>query len=553
MAGRGHGRLVTALNGVVALTLVVLLAVVALVVKPPSPPGIAEFAPQASKPITKAPPGQAAQHGTGPGACAAGQVCTVVPTTTATAVALPTSTVRHGVPSALQCYEWPDGKVTQTFDPQSPPCIASWPEADKGNGGATTRGVTKAEIQVAIRQEVLSDDNTKAYLDAVVGFFNTRYQLYGRHLRIVASAADRATDPSKSHASAEAFFVTDAFAALLEAKDDSSLPHELSQGHMLSVSYERYAGRWASAAALSAEAPYAWTYAPPPDVTEQNLAAFVCTSLKGKPARFSTGQQSLARKFVILNNEGNDGGAPRNPRPLQDGLKACGLAPEVVTVTDADTDTAAQARAGQTARQLQSESVTTVLSIAGCCQQRFEQIANQNGWHPEWVYDGAGGTYPDVAEESTQTTGQDTGRLGLAPKSRTLPFEIEPHYQVAPHRHDVPGGWYTILQIVAAGAQMAGPHLTPASFASGLAATDFPNPGAAGPPSYQAAASFSADHPWMLHDYAVWWPDVPGGKSDKSGGSKGGYRLCFVDQGRRWSLGHWVDIERKIQGGLRGC
>ena len=37
---------------------------------------------------------------------------------------------------------WPDGKVTQTFDPQSPACIASWPEAAKGNGGATTRGVS---------------------------------------------------------------------------------------------------------------------------------------------------------------------------------------------------------------------------------------------------------------------------------------------------------------------------------------------------------------------------------------------------------------------------
>src|SRR4051812_1586119 len=105
MSHAGRGRGVTALNRARALALVALLAVVALVVKPPAPPGIAEFAPQAAKPITKAPPGQAAAHGVGVGSCAAGQLCATAPPIVASARAVPTTAAAQGVPSALQCYE----------------------------------------------------------------------------------------------------------------------------------------------------------------------------------------------------------------------------------------------------------------------------------------------------------------------------------------------------------------------------------------------------------------------------------------------------------------
>ncbi len=272
MAHAARGRLVTTLNGLVALALVVLLAVVALVVKPPSPPGIAEFAPQASRPITKAPPGQAAQNGTGPGACAVGQRCAATPPTAVPTALSTTSTKVQGVPSALQCYQWPDGKVTQTFDPQSPPCIASWPDAAKGNGGATTRGVTKSEIRVAIRQYTLSDPDQKAYVNSVVDFFNSHYEFYGRHLRLVPAAADDAFDPSKTHASAQAFLTTDAFAAFVDGVNDPALAHELSANHMLSVQLERVNGHWATSSALSGEWPYAWIYEPPADISEHRTS-----------------------------------------------------------------------------------------------------------------------------------------------------------------------------------------------------------------------------------------------------------------------------------------
>src|SRR4051794_3308676 len=118
-----RARSVPVVNGVVAAVLVGLLAAVALVAKPSAPPGIGEFAPQAAKPITKAPAQAASTQQSGVGV---GKTTATSPATGLGARPAPKPTATAGVPSALQCYTWPDGEVTQTFDPQSPPCIAAW-------------------------------------------------------------------------------------------------------------------------------------------------------------------------------------------------------------------------------------------------------------------------------------------------------------------------------------------------------------------------------------------------------------------------------------------
>src|SRR5687767_11827874 len=198
MAARRGNWPVVAVNAVVAVTVLALVAVLALVVKPPAPPGIAAFAPQAAKPITKAPLGQSAELGTGEGQCADGQVCTGPSTSPApSASALPSvgpslPSEARGVPSALQCYTWPDGTVTQTFDPQSPPCIASWDDT-KGNGGVTSPGVTATEIRVALPvNNTVSPTGSWPDLKPIVDFLNTRYQFYGRKIRIVPFVSQQA-------------------------------------------------------------------------------------------------------------------------------------------------------------------------------------------------------------------------------------------------------------------------------------------------------------------------------------------------------------------------
>src|SRR5689334_3112288 len=180
-----RGRAVPIFNATVATALLGLLAAVALVVRPPSPPGIAEFAPQAAKPISKAPPGQASMFDDGTGPCQMATTCTDRSrqgTGAGKPVPRPT-TGQLAVPSALQCYTWPDGSVTQTFDPQSPPCIASWPEAARGNGGATTRGVDATTVRIGIPMDPASKQ--RAQFQPLFDFFNTHYEFYGRRLDFV--------------------------------------------------------------------------------------------------------------------------------------------------------------------------------------------------------------------------------------------------------------------------------------------------------------------------------------------------------------------------------
>lgn len=554
MARRAQGRLVTAVNGGVAVALVVLLAVVALVVKPPSPPGIAEFAPQATKPITKAPPGQAAQHGTGPGACVTGQTCEVV-APSKSAKPLPSVSLPPREATTVQCYQWPDGTVTQTFDPQSPPCIASWPERAKGNGGETTRGVTATEIQITMSKSTLSNGTTavgtmdtfEPYVRHLLDFFNSSYQLYDRKLRLVVNYADRGDTASKAHSAAQAALDTEAFAAVFGLADDGSMSHELAEAKMVSVNFGTASN--ATSKTLAADAPYSWSYEPPVDTTQRNLAAFVCTSLKGKKARFSDETQALTRKFVIHNSwstVGNERSTETDATPLKRGLKACGL--DVGVVTTQDTDAVTYAQTGQqAATDMRNRGVTTVLSLESCCNQQFESYANQVNWHPEWVYFGKDRQYTSVAQQDKQN-GQATNRIGLAPTNKLVSKFEEPYFRAAPDRLK----WrefYTSLQIIAAGVQMAGPQLTPESFGNGLFSARFPNPYAGTKPYYQAAIGFSADEPWAIHDFAVWWPDTTTAPDARTAN----YPLCFVGQGARWRLGTWVDLEKRIKGGPRGC
>jgi hypothetical protein len=95
-------------------------------------------------------------------------------------------------------------------------------------------------------------------------------------------------------------------------------------------------------------------------------------------------------------------------------------------------------------------------------------------------------------------------------------------------------GYWAIFEI-AAGIQMAGPHLTPATFEAGLRKAVFPNPitkimiGAAG--FNEPIGSHS-----MTKDGAeIWWdPNA----TDGAGGAGSG-AWCYVNGGKRYRLGGW--------------
>jgi len=83
---------------------------------------------------------QSAANGNGGAGCVTGQLG-VGPSAPGLLPTGPVSKVRRmAVSPGPQCYEWADGSVTQTPDPQSPPCVADWPRTAEGNGGALAAG-----------------------------------------------------------------------------------------------------------------------------------------------------------------------------------------------------------------------------------------------------------------------------------------------------------------------------------------------------------------------------------------------------------------------------
>src|SRR5258705_13768809 len=100
----------------------------------------------------------------------------------------------------------------QTESAYSPPCGAA-SRAD--SGGNTWKNVNGNEIRVAFwhllgmpaKRGPIADspqpDEDAPYRTARViqQYFNERYELYGRHLRLIATQEDP-TDPSQDHASA---------------------------------------------------------------------------------------------------------------------------------------------------------------------------------------------------------------------------------------------------------------------------------------------------------------------------------------------------------------
>jgi hypothetical protein len=96
---------------------------------------------------------------------------------------------------------------------------------------------------------------------------------------------------------------------------------------------------------------------------------------------------------------------------------------------------------------------------------------------------------------------------------------------------------YEQLLLLASGIQLAGPHLTPQTFAAGLQRARFPNPGAQGPPYYQARVGFDGGRHTMSADATMFWfdPSRPGTIDPSSPGA-----ICYVDHGRRYGLGQWA-------------
>jgi hypothetical protein len=166
--------------------------------------------------------------------------------------------------------------------------------------------------------------------------------------------------------------------------------------------------------------------------------------------------------------------------------------------------------------------------------------STSQGYYPEWLLqhynhqddDGVAQTYP---------SDQAAHYFGLRMFNKVQLAANTP-YGWAVHEEDPnygPTGTLDVLYwnmlVLASGIQMAGPHLTPQTFQDALFRTRFPNPGADGPPWYQARVGFGPGNHSMIDTEApVWWSN-----SGQGTGEGTAQTFCYVDHGRRYGIGEW--------------
>jgi hypothetical protein len=481
-----------------------------------------------------------------------------------------------GVPSALQCYTWPNGAVTQTFDPQSPPCIATWPEAAKGNGGATSQGVSGTEIRIAYPVNKSSSQLTD--MQKVVDFYNTRFQLYGRKLVLVPFDSEQAaqtyttngtSSPTQQKADAETAAGRNVFAAVdyVDGGQGTLLLPEyidtLAARHVISATGGLTASL-AGTAHLAKHAPFEWSYYPQLDELMSNAAAVLCRQLAGHPATRSPDYRTTTRRFaLLLPDQGATGVALPGLDRLSRGMGACGAAP-VSTIYYPPTDNAAQQTFQASLIGLRRKGVTSLVFFpwnAVADTGGPQQQATRVGYRPEFFVLGwQQGAAGQLGYEATPT--EKAALFGIGAWNKLRASNDEFWAQAYATSGDsiagkaIRGGaaFYHELLLLASGIQMAGPHLTPPTFAAALHSTEFPNPGAGTRPYYQARVGFGDGQPIMVHDFNAWWIDPATNAATLANDSVtyNPYRnLCYVGLGQRWAGSSWPTQDRWFQGACR--
>jgi hypothetical protein len=476
------------------------------------------------------------------------------------------------VPSALQCYTWPDGTVTQTFDPQSPPCIADWPGQKDGNGGATATGVSATTIRIAYPQVSSTSSGISSYaqyMQPLLDFVNTHFQLYGRSFKLVPfpSAQLNAgagggfyTDATPQHADAEqaaslhVFAATDFvdYAGPIFTLTTQSYAHTLAARHVISL-IGGSISPLLSPGDMAKHAPYEWSYLPTSTQLLSNAGQMICRSLAGKPGRHATAYTATTRKFaIVIPSEATTGGPLVGLGQLKSALASCGLNPPVVEYHPEDSSGGGDVQAQFV--QLRSQGVTSLIFWPPVQQQTGDprRAASNIGWNPEWVL--VGWSAWCAALQTYYGPAQSAAAFGVGGFNKLNQLEQTPWFQsylaaaghapAARSMYDNGNAFYHELLLLASGVQMAGPHLTPESFAKALHNTEFPNPGAGAAPSYQARVGFPGSSVSMVSDYAGFWlaPDVTYAEMQREALSQDYHiwqALCWVKLGRRYHDTTW--------------
>jgi len=376
-------------------------------------------------------------------------------------------------------------------DPYSPPCISF----NGSNGGATSRGVTANQIVITYMNPTDGSKSVDESIESVTGsynsvifpetyaqmintlqelvtYFNKHFQFYGRQivLKVINGEEDSAGD-NEGDVQADALNVADDIQAFAEMNATSlAYVTALTQQHVLNFS-----GVYGDEPTYNSYAPYAWSLTP--DCTEigQDVGAVAAKDLVGQTTSFGgTGvPNGQPRKYAVVYDD-----LPYLTSCAQDitsALTAAGQAPTATIAYSTDVNDAT-ATAQSTVQQLINDKVTTVLCMCDPVGELlFADDMQNDHFDPEWLIGGVvGEETDDIAQEMPQAVwahvAMVTSEESLAGKyGSTIGYfaakSEDPNGALIVNEVDV---LYQRLYQIALGIQLAGPDLTPQTYAQGM-------------------------------------------------------------------------------------
>ncbi len=364
------------------------------------------------------------------------------------------------------------------------------------NGGATSPGVTGSTITVTFRyaatpieqklfaQVAPGTFETEAQSIALarqyVSLFNRDFDLYGRRvvLKVFNGKGDflaelSGTGKVAAQADASTAKSLGAFADVSGTVFNTA-PYDdaLSAQHVVSVG-----GLLASATAMRAHAPYQYFPGPDCEKTATSTAAVVARAMAGLPAIYagSAALRHRTRTFALISPD-NAAYATCGQAVVTDLADRYGihLKAWIKYHLSLNALQTAAAQAANTVTQLQADGVTTVLCGCDPITPLFlAQDAATQHYEPEWLALGYGDAFsrlPSAVSPAEWDHSIAGGYASLPPAQQ----EAVAAYRLATHDPTAtpPPSYqyvYEPLLLLFDGLQAAGPDLTPATFAAGIA------------------------------------------------------------------------------------
>ncbi|MBS1847526.1 MAG: ABC transporter substrate-binding protein [Actinobacteria bacterium] len=436
----------------------------------------------------------------------------------------------------------------------APPCV---PALKGSNGGATYQGVTATTIKIVYYNSAPGDitsaisgnldppDAVKASIAAYIKMFEASFDTYGRKIEIVPfTGTGIGTDETAARADAvNVATQIKAFASIGGPTQTPVYENELAKRGVLCIS----CGLSVPNATFAQDAPYMWGTLATPEQYLENVGLFLSKQLNDKPAKWA-GEAAFRKEnrvFGIIHYEQDPPVFSSVSKVFTDLGKKNGWQAKVNATYLLDLAKLPEIAAGLIAK-LKAAGVTTVVFLGDPIMPIYlTKAATQQNYFPEWIVTGT-----VLTDTSALARNYDQKQWAHAFGVSTLPVPT-PHdysdayriykwyYGTMPEANKTAGVFYPTLLQLFQGIQMAGPDLTPQTFAGGMFRLP-PTGGEPGAPhvSYGNPKLFrfaKEDFTGVDDSTLIWWDPKAKGLDEQGKEGVGLYR--YVDGGKRYMPG----------------